>query len=135
MAQGILPFQYEVDKKPGGMTGLAGLPLYLDFAHVMGLRRLIAQHVRARYGDQGWTDDQMITALVLLNLAGGDCVDDLKVLEGDDGFCRVLREVEFYGRTRSERRALKRRWRKERTRALPSPTAMRDYLELFHDQE
>jgi hypothetical protein len=135
MAQGILPFQYEVDKKPGGMTGLAGLPLYLDFAHVMGLWRLIAQHVRVRQGNQGWTDDQMIMALVLLNLAGGDCVEDLRILEGDEGFCRVLREAELYGRTSSERRALKRRWRKKQTRTLPSFTVVREYLERFHDPE
>ncbi len=42
-------------------------------------------------------------ALVLLSSAGGECVDDLRVLGGDGGFCRVLTEVEFYGRTRSER--------------------------------
>jgi hypothetical protein len=29
----------------------------------------------------------MVLALVLLNLAGGDCVEDIKVLEADDGFC------------------------------------------------
>jgi hypothetical protein len=133
MAQTVLPFQYEVDKKSGGMTALAGLPLYLEFAHVMGLPRLISEHVRAKESDQGWTDDQMIMALILLNLAGGDCVDDLRVIEGDEGFCRLLKEIEFYGRTRAERRALKRRWRKERTRTFPSPTSMRDYLELFHD--
>jgi hypothetical protein len=135
MAQTILPFQYEVEKKSGGMTALAGLATYLEFAHLMGLRRLISDHVQARPGDQGWTDDQMIMALVLLNLAGGDCVDDVQVLEGDEGLCRVLREVEFYGRTRSERRTLKRRWRKERTRTFPSPTSVREYLELFHDPE
>ena len=28
-------------------------------------------------------------SLVLLNLAGGDCVEDLRVLEGDEGFARV----------------------------------------------
>jgi len=65
MAQGILPFQYEIEKKPGGMTALAGLPLYVEFAHLMGLPRLIAEHVRGRLGDQGWTDDQMIMALVV----------------------------------------------------------------------
>ena len=135
MAQGFLPFQYEVESRSGGMTALAGLPMYLEFAHVMGLRRLISEHVEVRAGNQGWTDDQMIMALVLLNLAGGDCVDDLRVLEGDEGFCRLLGEFEFYGRTRSEKRALKRRWRKERTRTVPSPTAMREYLELFHDPE
>jgi hypothetical protein len=133
MAQGVLPFQFEVEKKDGGMTALAGLPVYLDFCHAMGLRRLITDHMRVRQGGQGWTDDQMIMALVLLNLAGGDSVDDLRALEGDEGFCRVLREVEDYGRTRSERRALKRRWRKERTRTFPSPTSGREYLERFHD--
>lgn len=135
MAEGLLPFQYEVEKKSGGMTGLAGLPTYLELAHLMGLRRLISDCVQARQGNQGWTDDQMIMSLVLLNLAGGDCVDDLRLLEGDEGFCRVLNKVEWYGRTRSERRALKRRWRKERTRTFPSPTAVREYLELFHDPE
>jgi hypothetical protein len=134
MAQGVLPFQYEVEKKQRGMTSLGGLPLYLDLAEVTGLRRLISEHVHAQ-GNQGWTDDQMIMALLLLNLAGGDCVDDMRVLEGDEGLCKVLREVEFCGRTRSERRALKRRWRKDRTRTLPSPTAVFEYLERFHDAE
>jgi hypothetical protein len=115
------------------MTALAGLPLYLEFAHLMDLPRLIAGHVRARQSNQGWIDDQMIMALVFMNPAGGDCVDDLRILEGDEGFCKLLREFEFYGRTRSERRALKRRWRKQRTRTFPSPTAMREYLERFHD--
>ena len=135
MAQGLLPFQYEVEKKPGGMTALAGLPLYWELAHSLGLRRLINKHVHARQGDQGWTDDQMIMTLVDLQLAGGDCVDDVRVLEADDGLCQLLREVEFYGRTRSERRALERRWRKPRMRTFPSPTVLRDYLELFHDRE
>ena len=50
MAQRVLPFQYEVEKKAGGKTALAGLPLYVEFAHVMGLPLLIAEHVRARGG-------------------------------------------------------------------------------------
>src|SRR5208337_4569184 len=90
---------------------------------------------KARQGDQGWTDEQMVMSLVLLNVAGGDCVDDLRVLEGDEGLCRVLREVEDWGRTGSEKRGLRRRWRKKRMRTMPSPTAMREYLELFHDEE
>ena len=34
-----------------------------------------------------------------------------------------------------ERRALKRRWRKPRRRAVPSPSAVFRYLEAFHDEE
>src|SRR5271157_4178867 len=135
MAQGVFSFQYEIEKKDGGMTGLAGLPAYVEFAQVMGLNRIISEDVRARQSDQGWTDEQMVMSLVLLNLAGGDCVEDMVVLEGDEGFCQVLREVEHWGRTGSEKRALRRRWRKKRMRTMPSPTAMREYLELFHDEE
>jgi hypothetical protein len=32
----------------------------------------------------------MILSLILLNLAGGDCVDDLRILEKDEGFSEVL---------------------------------------------
>ena len=88
MARGILPYQYEIENRDGGMTALAGLPLYVEFAHLMGLPRMICEHVQARHGGQGWTDGQMITALVVLNLAGGECVHDLRVIEGDEGFCR-----------------------------------------------
>ena len=37
MAQGVLPFKYEAEKKTTGMTALAGLPTYLDLAKVIGL--------------------------------------------------------------------------------------------------
>ena len=87
MAQGLLPFQYEVERRSGGMTVAAGLPMYLEFAHVMGLRRLISEHVEARAGNQGWTDDQMIMALVPLNLAGeGGAWRGLRRARGDSSF-------------------------------------------------
>lgn len=135
MHEGLLPFQYEVEKKSGGMTALAGLPAYVELFHAMGLGRLIAKHVKAHGITQGWTDEQIVMTLVLLNICGGECVDDLRILEADEGFCRFLREAEYYGLTSSERRALKKRWRIKRTRTLPSPTAILDYLKRFHDKD
>ena len=32
-----------------------------------------------------------------MNLAGGDCVDDIEKLEADEGFCRILAESEKHG--------------------------------------
>lgn len=110
MPQGILNYQYEAEKREAGLTALAGLPVYLDLARVLGLSESVQKYVRVREGTQGYTDAQMITALALLNLAGGDCVDDLRVLEADDGFCRVLRRVELQGMKRRERRALERKF-------------------------
>ena len=135
MAQGLLPFTYEEEKKDTGMTALAGLPVYLDLARIAGLSKSVQKHLKVREGGQGWTDSQMVISLVLLNLAGGDCVEDLKVLEGDDGFCEILRKTETHGLRRKVRRALERRWRKERRRAVPSPSAAFRYLSAFHDAE
>jgi len=134
MAQGVLPFQYEQEKTSTGMTALAGLPTYLDLARVAELARSIESHVRVREGGQGWSDSQVITSLVLLNLSGGEAVDDLRVLEKDEGFCRVLRRAETYGMRRRERRATERRWRKERERTVPSASAVFRYLSAFHDE-
>lgn len=135
MRQGVLPFQYQPEKVSTGMTALGGLPAYLDLAQVAGWKTWIDRHLRLRHGTQGWSDSQMLTALVLLNLAGGESVDDLRVLEKDEGFCRVLRRVETHGMGRRERRQWERRWRKERIRSVPSPSAVFRYLGGFHQEE
>ena len=135
MSQGVLPFKYEEEKNQTGMTALAGLPVYLDLAQVIGLCKSIQKHLKIREGSQGWTDPQMVLSLVLLNLAGGECVDDLKILEADEGFCEILRKSEMHGLRRKVRRALERRWRKEKKRSVPSPSAAFRYLSEFHDAE
>ena len=135
MGQGILPFKYETEKKTTGMTALAGLPVYLDLAGVIGLSKSIEKHLKVRKGGQGWTDSQIVLSLVLLNLAGGDCVDDIKKLEADDGFCEVLKKAEMHGLKRKVRRALLRRWRKEKTRTVPPASSIFRYLANFHDIE
>ena len=132
VAQGGLGFQYEEEHSRGGLTSLAGLPLYLDLVHSSGLAGLIRRHVQVA-GSQGWLDIQMVLAVIFLNLAGGDCVEDLERLEGDSGFARVLQAIERDLLSRAERRSLKRRWRRSRERAVPSPSALSGWLERFHD--
>lgn len=134
IAQGVLPFRYEAELTASGMTGLAGLPAYLELGVVCGLADSIRSHVGVCAGrTQGWTDAQVVIPLVLLNLAGGDCVDDLRTLEADEGFTRVLRRVQLHRLRRKERREQERRWRKERKRAVPSSSAVFRYLSAFHN--
>ncbi len=135
VAQGVLPYQLAVETHKTSLTGLAGLPIYLDLAHVVGLRDAITEHVQVRSGSQGWTDAQMLTTLILLNLAGGQCVEDLEKLEKDPGFAKILHRVETFGMKRSERRRLERRWRKSTERTVPSVSAMRRYLASFHEAD
>jgi hypothetical protein len=133
MAQGLLAFKYEEEKKTTGMTALAGLPVYLELAEKMGFGALIEKHLRVRAGGQGWTDPQIVLALILLNLAGGDCVEDIKVLEADDGFCEVLKKAQMHGLKGKQRCVYLKRWRKECKRGVPSASVIFRYLEAFHD--
>jgi hypothetical protein len=74
-------------------------------------------------------------SLILLNLVGGECVDDLDHLDADKGFGELLRRYEGDGLSRKVRREMRDRWRKERSRSIVSPSAARRYLSLFHDEE
>jgi hypothetical protein len=134
MPQGVLPYKYEEEKNESGLTALAGLPLWLDLASVIGLTDHIKAHMKVR-PTQGWTDEQVILSLILLNLAGGDHVDDIRILEHDEGFSRILKRCELKGLSRKERRIVERRWRKEHHRSFPSPSAIFRYLETFHNPD
>lgn len=135
MAQGILPYQYEMEKSANNMTARAGLLLYLDLMKAMGLSRQIESEVRTRKDSQGWTDAQIIEALILLNQAGGECVEDIDQLESDPGFAHVLEKLYTHGMKRRKRRELTRRWRKEMKRRLPSRSAVFRYLSAYHNEE
>ena len=132
LPQGVLGFQYAADRSSSGLTSLAGLPLYLDLIEAIGLGAAIRQHVHVA-GSQGWLDIQMVLALIFLNLAGGDCVEDLERLEQDSGFAAILRAIEREVLSDAERRLLKKRWRRPRERTVPSPSAASAWLERFHD--
>jgi len=131
MPQGLLPYKYEEEKTASGMTSLAGLPVYLDLASVLNLGESISTHLHVKV--QGWTDEQIVTSLILLNLAGGECVDDLRILEADEGFCRILRRIEIKDLPRKKRREIEKQWRKEKHRSVPSPSAVFRYLAAFHE--
>ena len=135
MKQGVLRFQYEQEKSSTGMTALSGVMTYLELMHASGLRSSVERHVRLRERGQGWTDSQIVISLMLLNLAGGESVSDLDLLEKDEGLCRMLGEFETCGMRRRERRVLEKRWRMERRRSVPSDSAAARYLERFHDMD
>jgi hypothetical protein len=91
MTQGILPFKYEKDKQKSVMTSFGGLPVYLDLSQSCGLSKSIDRQIKASSVSQGWTDSQVVLSLILLNLSGGDCVDDVNRLESDEGLCRIMK--------------------------------------------
>jgi len=130
--QGILSYRTEAEWTSQNLTSLSGLAPYLDLAVGSGLVDSLRRNLSV-CGEQGWTDDQIVMSLLLLNLAGGDCIDDLDHLNADEGFGRLLLWCENHGLPRRVRREMKRRWRKARERNVVSPSAARRYLGAFHD--
>jgi hypothetical protein len=135
MTQGELPFKYEEDKSKVGMTGLGGIGLYLDLMSRSGMVGSIEGNVEARTGGQGWTDAEVVLSLVILNLVGGDSVEDLERLECDEGLCALLSKSLSHGLSRKGRRQLKGRWRKAKKRSVPSASSVFRYLSSFHEEE
>jgi len=134
MTQGSLCFQYQQDPQKADLTAFAGLMLYLDLFAASSLRESVERHLGFLDGEQGWTAYELLTSLALLNLAGGDGVNDIEILERDAGFAEVFRRFRIEGLNRRQRRQLKSRWRKQRERALPSASAVFRFLSAFHDE-
>jgi hypothetical protein len=110
MMQGILPFVLEVDHCPDAVTGRAGLPLVVETMRALKLDEVISQELRLRGRHSGYSETEKIEALALLMASGGECVDDIRVLQADAGLLRLL------------------------DRQLPSPDALLQFLYLFHDE-
>src|SRR3990172_512899 len=109
--QGILSYRMEQESANRNLTGLAGLAPYLDLACASGMVSSINRNLKVREQGQGWTDVQTVVSLILLNLVGGDCVDDLENLNADAGFGQLLKRCETHGLPRRVRREMKKRWR------------------------
>ncbi len=76
----------------------------------LGLPALIAANLPLRKRQRGFTEAQLIESVVLLQAVGGECPEDMRLLNEDDCLARGL------GYT------------------PPKPTAVREFLERFHDR-
>jgi len=91
MPNNLLPYKYEVAGKSTFLTSFAGLPVFMDFLRGLHFDRVLRQELdTAEHADCLWKPSTIVTCLLLLNLAGGDNVDDLQRLQADPGMSRLL---------------------------------------------
>ena len=77
----------------------------------LGVPDLIATMLKLRKRQRGYSEGQMTESLILLQTVGGDCPEDIRLLAHDPCLERGLGY------------------------APPKATAVREFLELFHDEE
>ena len=131
-SDGLLPYEFEEEPTSCELTGHVGLLPYIDLMCILGILKEADRKIGIS-GKQGWMDRQHLMALVLLNIAGGENVEDIRLLEVDEGLCRIVRHAEKYGLSKAERASLDLRFRKGRDRTFPSPTRLYEYLNKFHN--
>jgi hypothetical protein len=106
--QGIFPFVIEFGRQDD-VTARAGLALVAEAVRAVGLDAAVEEHLSLRERRSGYSEAEKVEAVVLLQSAGGDCIEDIRLLSADLGFERML------------------------GRELPSPDALHGFLASFHD--
>src|SRR5208282_2421389 len=87
-ATGRLPFEYEAATS-NNVTAWGGLPMVVEMMTALGLdsfARTLELHERSATFDEV----QLLRAFVLLMVSGGDCLDDIKALRGDEALAKML---------------------------------------------
>jgi len=108
---GRLPFQVQIVDLPATVTAHAGLPLVIEGFRALGLAAAVGEHVHFKQRLRGYAEATCIETLVALLAAGGECVDDVRVLHTDAGLLRL------WGR-----------------QALPAAETLRAFLGRFHEE-
>ena len=146
MTQGTLYYKYEEEKKNFGSTALAGALIFLDLLKKMDFENMVDNNLSAKKGKQGWSDYCFLVSIILLNLCGGDCVNDIHGLEGDSGLRRLFKKLGFknaFSGSGSIGKGHKRRRKKTGQQksngvgdgnTFPSPTSIFRYLDLFYNE-
>lgn len=133
MTQGILGYQYAEESSSSGQTAFAGLGLTLDLLQLLRLRSHVEASLQLRDDDQSWPDYVLMMTVILLNLAGASCVDDVEMLASDDGLCRLFEQAILYRVPKKLRKRLKRRMKAVGGRPFPSAPTIRRWLADFDD--
>jgi len=107
----LLPFQLDSEPVTDTLTAFGGLPLVAQTCRSLGLPQSVARHVPLKQRQRGFDEATLVESFVLLNAAGGDCLEDFRRLAEDPGLPTLLGH------------------------ALPLPDTARKFLYAFHRDE
>jgi hypothetical protein len=107
------PLLFEVDPEPASevLTALGGIPLVVQAFRSLGVPGSVKQHVQIKERQRGYDEATFIESFVILNAAGGDCLEDFGHLREDGGLAELIGHE------------------------LPSPEAAWNFLHAFHQEQ
>jgi len=106
-------FRFEIDEEPSEecWTALGGVPLFVRAARSLDVPGSVKRNLAIKERDRGFDEPTYIESFLVLNAAGGDCLEDFECLREDRGLAAMLGYE------------------------VPSPEAARKFLYHFHDPE
>lgn len=104
-----LGFEYDEGHKDQSITALAGMPVLIQAFRSLGLPASVKRNVSLKPRERGYDEATYVESFVILNAAGGECLDDFAHLRKD-----AVGELVGHD--------------------LPSPEAARNFLYQFHDE-
>ncbi len=106
-------FLFEIDERPTEecLTALGGVPLFVRTARSLDVPGSVKRNLTLKQRDRGFNEATYFESFLVLNAAGGDCLEDFDCLREDRGLAAMLGH------------------------AVPSPEAARKFLYQFHDPE
>jgi Transposase DDE domain group 1 len=107
------PLLFEFDSQPAEemLTALGGIPLVVQAFRSLGLPGSVKQHLAVKERQRGYDEATFVESFVILNAAGGECLDDFERLRADPGLGELIGHE------------------------VPSPEAARKFLYAFHEEE
>lgn len=110
-SQGLLRCRLVHADRPWNLTARAGLIVVAETLMALGLEPIVHRELRLKKRRRGFDEFDKLQAIVLLLAAGGDRIEDVRLLREDQALARLLE------------------------RAVPSPDALHDFLSAFHDEQ
>jgi hypothetical protein len=106
-------FLFEIDPEPleECLTALGGIPLLVRAARSLDVPGSVQRHLRVKQRERGFDEASYVESFLVLNAAGGNCLEDFDQLRADAGLSELLGH------------------------AVPSAEAARKFLYQFHDGE
>ncbi len=104
-------FLFKIDEEPTEecLTALGGVPLLVRTARSLDVPGSVKRNLALKQRDRGFDEATFVESFLVLNAAGGDCLEDFDCLREDRGLAVMLGHE------------------------VPSPEAARKFLYHFHD--
>ncbi len=105
-----LPFTYDEEATEEGVTALGGIPVLVQAFRSFAVGSSVKRNIALKQRQRGLPEDSYVESFVILNAAGGECLEDFEQLRADEGLAELIGHE------------------------LPSPEAARKFLYQFHEE-